>query len=153
MSPFTIAQYSYSSNAAKQIFRRGATMIIGLSNKTSVQCRSQSSTPQEICTQSRCYIPAPRCFSAYKTNGDSKQCYATHCIHSSSQRRLFGTHSLHSGSATAVAEARIPMRIIKAMGRWSSDVYRSYIRTPHRILRSLTNQQILCIIELHEQVY
>ena len=66
---------------------------------------------------------------------------------------LFGTHSLRIGSATAVAEARIPMRIIKAMGRWSSDVYRSYIRTPHRILRSLTNQQILRIIELHEQVY
>ena len=36
MSPFTIARYSYGSNAAKQIFRRGATMIIGLSNKTSV---------------------------------------------------------------------------------------------------------------------
>ena len=44
MSPFTIARYSYGSNAAKQIFRRGATMIIGLRNKTSVQCRSQSSS-------------------------------------------------------------------------------------------------------------
>ena len=33
----------------------------------------------------------------------------------------FGTHSLRIGSATAAAEAGIPIKIIKAMGRWSSD--------------------------------
>ena len=47
---------------------------------------------------------------------------------------LFG---LCIGSATVVAEAGIPMKIIKAMGRWSNDCYHS---TPHRILRSLTSK-------------
>ena len=54
----------------------------------------------------------------------------------------FGTHSLRIGSATAAAEAGIPIKIIKAMGRWSSDCYRRYIRTPHRTLRHLI--QKLC---------
>ncbi len=53
---------------------------------------------------------------------------------------LFGTHSLRLGSATAAAEVGIPMDIIKAMGRWSSDCYRNYMRTPHKTLRSLTSK-------------
>ena len=53
---------------------------------------------------------------------------------------LFGTHSLRIGSATAAAEAGIPMKIIKAMGRWSSDGYHRYIHTPHKILRSITSK-------------
>ena len=53
---------------------------------------------------------------------------------------LFGTHSLHIGSGTAAAEAGIPMKTIKAMGRWSSDCYRRYIHTPHKTLRSLTSK-------------
>ena len=51
----------------------------------------------------------------------------------------FGTHSLRIGSTTSVAEVRIPIKIIKAMGRWTSDCYRRYIRTPHRTLRHMTH--------------
>lgn len=54
----------------------------------------------------------------------------------------FGTHSLRIGSATAAATAGVPMDIIKAMGRWSSECYRRYIRAPHNALRQLT--QKLC---------
>ena len=53
---------------------------------------------------------------------------------------LFGTHSLRIGSATAAAEVGIPMDTIKAMGRWSSDCYRTYMRTPHKTLRNLTSK-------------
>ena len=35
----------------------------------------------------------------------------------------FGTHSLRIGSATAAAEAGVPVDTIKTMGRWSSDCY------------------------------
>ena len=39
----------------------------------------------------------------------------------------FGTHSLRIGSATAAAQAGVPVKIIKALGRWSSDCYRRYL--------------------------
>ena len=53
---------------------------------------------------------------------------------------LYGTHSLRIGSATAAAEAGISMKIIKAMGRWSSECYRDYIRTPHKTLRCIASK-------------
>ena len=58
---------------------------------------------------------------------------------------LFGTHSLRIGSATAAAEAGVPIKVIKAMGRWSSDCYRRYIRTPHQSLQGLTRK--LCTLQ------
>ncbi|KIJ24417.1 hypothetical protein M422DRAFT_194709 [Sphaerobolus stellatus SS14] len=46
--------------------------------------------------------------------------------------RFLGTdvagHSLHSGGATALALAGVPDNAIQAMGRWSSDTWRIYIR-------------------------
>ena len=53
---------------------------------------------------------------------------------------LFSTHSLRIGSATAAAEVGIPLNIIKAMGRWSSDCYRTDVRTPHKTLTNLTSK-------------
>jgi hypothetical protein len=38
-------------------------------------------------------------------------------------------HSLRSGGATALAQAGVPMHVIQAIGRWSSDAFQSYIRT------------------------
>lgn len=52
----------------------------------------------------------------------------------------FGTHSLRIGSATAAAEAGVSVPLIKALGRWSSDCYRTYLRTPHKKLRALSSK-------------
>ena len=52
----------------------------------------------------------------------------------------FGTHSLRIGSATAAAQAGVPVKIIKALGRWSSDCYRRYIRAPHKSLQELASK-------------
>ena len=52
----------------------------------------------------------------------------------------FGTHSLRIGSATAAATAGVPMDVIKAMGRWSSECYRQYIKAPHSALSQLTRK-------------
>jgi integrase len=41
----------------------------------------------------------------------------------------FGSHSLRSGGATALADAGCPEVVIKTLGRWSSEVYRIYVRT------------------------
>ena len=52
----------------------------------------------------------------------------------------YGTHSLRIGSATAAAEAGVSVPLIKALGRWSSDCYRTYLRTPHKKLRALSSK-------------
>ena len=40
--------------------------------------------------------------------------------------QLFGLHSFRSGGATAAAVGGMPERLIKAHGRWVSDVVRQY---------------------------
>jgi hypothetical protein len=42
--------------------------------------------------------------------------------------RLFGAHSLRIGGATAALAQGVPPVVIRAMGRWSSDVYEIYCR-------------------------
>ena len=46
------------------------------------------------------------------------------------------THSFRIGGASALAEAGVPEYVIQAMGRWSSDSFLRYIRTPRDSLRS-----------------
>jgi hypothetical protein len=45
-------------------------------------------------------------------------------------------HSLRSGGATALAQMGVSLDIIQAMGRWSGDAFRSYIRLHPMILHN-----------------
>ena len=49
--------------------------------------------------------------------------------------RHYMSHFFRIGAATAAAEAGIPAWLIKTMGRWSSEAYLVYIRTPHTATR------------------
>jgi len=42
------------------------------------------------------------------------------------------THSFHTGAAATAAAAGVPLWLIKVLGRWSSDCYERYIRTPQK---------------------
>ena len=42
----------------------------------------------------------------------------------------FSGHSFRIGAATTAAQRGVPDHLIKTMGRWSSDAYLFYVRTP-----------------------
>lgn len=47
--------------------------------------------------------------------------------------RFYMSHSFRIGAATSAAAAGIPAWLIKTLGRWSSDAYLVYIRTPLQV--------------------
>ena len=46
----------------------------------------------------------------------------------------FACHSFRIGAATTAASANLPPWIIKVLGRWSSDCFEQYIKTPPSVL-------------------
>ena len=54
--------------------------------------------------------------------------------------KCFNTHSFRIGAATSAAHTHIPDTYIKMLGRWQSDAYQRYIKTPPQELAMLSKQ-------------
>ena len=54
----------------------------------------------------------------------------------------YNTHSFRIGAATTAAQAHIPEAHIKMLGRWRSDAYQRYIKTPPQELAQLTKRLV-----------
>ena len=52
----------------------------------------------------------------------------------------YASHSFRIGAATTAAEAGLPPWLIQTLGRWSSNCYTQYIRTPASILHTVPAQ-------------
>ena len=52
----------------------------------------------------------------------------------------FSSHSFRIGAATVAARNGIPDHLIQALGRWTSNAYQLYIRTPSEALAGISSQ-------------
>ena len=50
----------------------------------------------------------------------------------------FSSHSFRIGAATVAARSGVPDHLIQCVGRWSSNAYQLYIRTPAEVLAALS---------------
>ena len=50
----------------------------------------------------------------------------------------YSGHSFRIGAATAAAAAGVPAHFIKMLGRWESEAYQLYVRTPRESLASIS---------------
>ena len=55
----------------------------------------------------------------------------------------FSSHSFRIGAATVAARSGIPDHLIQTMGRWSSNAYQLYIKTPTDSLTGLSQKLAL----------
>ena len=51
---------------------------------------------------------------------------------------LYASHSFRIGAATTAAEAGLPPWLIQTLGRWPSNCFTLYIRTPPSILQKVS---------------
>ena len=54
--------------------------------------------------------------------------------------RGFSGHSFRSGAATSASNAQVPDHLIRVLGRWTSDCYCRYIKTPFHVLQQAHNK-------------
>ena len=121
-------------------FRKGVTLYLGATNHP--VCPVTDALPYLALRSSH---PGPL-FLTKEGKGLAHQSFSTLLDVILADLRLqphdYNANSFRIGAATTAAQADIPDRCIKTLGRWKSDAYQKYIRTPPHELARLSQQLI-----------
>ena len=121
-------------------FRKGVSIFLGATGRS--VCPVHGILPYLV---ARGDTPGPL-FITEDGNGLTRQTFADLLNSILSKLHLdsknYNTHSFRIGAATSAAQANIPDASIKMMGRWKSDAYQSYIKTPPKELAKLSRQLV-----------
>lgn len=90
-------------------------------------------------------VHTPRPLFAFESGAPLTRTTLTSHLRSLLQRqgldeKRYASHSFRIGAATAAGAAGLPSWLIKTLGRWTSDCYERYIRTPQEVLVSVPNK-------------
>lgn len=117
-------------------FRKGQTIVIGKSNsklcpisamKTYFLSTTRRSDGPLFVYSSGAYLTRP------KLTSETRLLLAKGGLDSSE----YAGHSFRIGAATSAAAANLPPWLIKVLGRWSSDCFERYIKTPISVLEKV----------------
>jgi len=123
-------------------FRKGCTLTIARSTTSTcsvmatrdylLQCKSVATGPLFTFTNGKWLSRG----SLTKELRSVLQCCGLPANH-------YFTHSFRIGAATTAAAAGVPSWLIKVLGRWSSDCYERYIRTPQKTLLAIPKKLVM----------
>jgi hypothetical protein len=118
-------------------FRRGCRLTIGSSHNSLCPVRAMKT----YLLQSRS-VQTPRPLFEFASGAPLTRNTLTSRLRSLLQsqgldEKLYASHSFRIGAATAAGSAGLPSWLIKTLGRWTSDCYERYIRTPKEVLVSV----------------
>ncbi len=121
-------------------FRKGVTLTIG---KTDNEVCAVQAVQRYLLISP--YQEGP--FFRYKTGSPLSRTSFTQDIRallskSGLSSSEFAGHSFRIGAATSAAAAQMPSWLIKTLGRWTSDCYERYVRTPDSVLISASRKLI-----------
>ena len=120
-------------------FRKGCILTISRSTSSIcsvmamrdylLQCKPAATGPLFTFTSGKWFS----CASLTKELRSALQCCGLSADH-------YFIHSFRIGAATTAAAAGVPPWLIKVLGRWSSDCYEHYIRTPQETPLAITKK-------------
>ena len=117
-------------------YRQGCSLLIAPSPHSvcAVRALRKYLSSRSICGASPLYIFQS---GAYLTKAKVTLTLCTLLQRLSILTELYASHSFRISAATTAAEAGLPPWLIQTLGRWSSNCFTLYIRTPPSILQKV----------------
>ena len=125
------------------LFKQSKTDLLGCGQSITLQATSTSTCPVKAMNLfARESIEKSRpvyCGGRFNSLSREQLIHQLHNLlqNAGYEHHLYASHSFRIGAATTAAAAGLPAWLIKAMGRWSSDAYQTYICCPTSVLQSI----------------